>query len=83
MSAAYVRRYYGVPAKRGGRIRFQGEPGRIASFDGQYLRARLGDERHSVKLHPTWRVQYLDDSGQVIWPKPQPIATPELPGGDA
>lgn len=70
MSAEYVRRYYGVPAKRGGRIRFlyNGErEGTITSFDGQYLRVRFDGETRSERLHPTWKVDYLDNDGKCIW----------------
>jgi hypothetical protein len=57
MSMEYVRRYYGVPAKRGGRIRFRGMGGTITSAD-HHLRARM-DDGSRVILHPTWQVEYL------------------------
>jgi hypothetical protein len=53
----YVRRFYGVPAKRGGRIRFDGVEGTITSAT-HHLRARMDDGRRVI-LHPTWRVEYL------------------------
>lgn len=65
MSAKYVRDYYRVPAKKGGRIRFSwsgwhGTPeGTIMSFPGQYLRVRM-DDGSVFLLHPTWMVEYLD-----------------------
>lgn len=64
MSAKYVRDTYGVPAKRGGRIRFtwggwHGSPlGTIVSFPGQYIRVRM-DDGGVYQLHPTWEVEYL------------------------
>jgi hypothetical protein len=57
MSMEYVRRFYGVPAKRGGRIRFDGVEGTITSAT-HHLRARMDDGRRVI-LHPTWRVEYL------------------------
>ena len=65
MPLACVRRAYGVPAKRGTRIRYTGGPepktGVITSASGQYLRVHFDGEprlrRHT--LHPTWHVEYL------------------------
>ena len=57
MTMEWVRRNYGVPAKRGGRVLFSGLPGRILSAT-HYLRVRL-DTGERVILHPTWRVEYL------------------------
>ena len=65
MSMEGVRRAYGVPAKRGTRIRYTGgakpQLGTIMSATGQYLRVHFDGEprlrRHS--LHPTWKVEYL------------------------
>ena len=60
----YVRNYYKVPAHKDGRIRYTGDPegprfGTIVGFDGQYVMARLDGDRHTSKLHPTWKVEYL------------------------
>ncbi|MFI5614674.1 hypothetical protein [Amycolatopsis sp. NPDC051903] len=60
MSAAYVRRYYGVPARRGARVEFDGRPGVITSCPGAHVRVRLEGETHSALAHPTWRMTYLD-----------------------
>lgn len=59
MSAEYVRRTYGVPAKRGGRVIVDGHKGVITSFRDGALRVRFDGETRSVPAHPTWRVQYL------------------------
>jgi hypothetical protein len=63
MSLLYIRKMYGVPAKRGGRIEFQyTKPptlGTIVGADGQYLSVRFDGKKHSVNLHPTWEVTYL------------------------
>lgn len=58
MTAAYIRAYYGVPAKRGGRVVVDGVPGEIVGFDSQYLRVRFDGTRHVVPVHPTWQVTY-------------------------
>lgn len=58
MSAAYVRSYYGVPAKRGMRVDIQGKPATIVGFSGASLRVRLDGEKHIVNAHPTWEITY-------------------------
>lgn len=67
MSLAYIRRYYGVPAKRGGRVTYKGMPGVITGSSDAHLRVRLDGETESVILHPTWNVTYgepaPDDAG--------------------
>lgn len=67
MSMEYIRRTYGVPAKRGTRIRYT-DPGgvtwtgRITSARGQYLRVLVDDRvpgyRRRLLLHPAWQVTY-------------------------
>lgn len=64
MTAAYVRSYYGVPAKRRMRIKFDGRPGEIVGFRDQYLRVRLDGERRLVTLHPTWRIDYPEPASR-------------------
>lgn len=59
MTAAYVRSYYKVPAKRGGRVIADGKPGVITGFSDQYIRVRLDGERVSRNWHPTWRMEYV------------------------
>lgn len=56
---AYVRAYYGVPAKRGTRVTICGKPGRITSGAGNYIRVLMDGERKPGIYHPTWRVDYL------------------------
>lgn len=53
--------HYGVPAKRGGRIRFDGKPGRITSGSGGHLMIQLDDDPPGwrTRVHPTWRMEYL------------------------
>lgn len=59
-SLDYVRRVYGVPAKRGMRVVADGQPGVITSGDGAHIRIRLDGEKHSAPWHPTWRIDYGD-----------------------
>lgn len=64
MSFAYVRKYYGVPAKRGGRVEYTGdgksELGTIISANGSHLNIRLDGIKHTMPFHPTWKLRYLD-----------------------
>ena len=64
----YVRKRYGVPAKRGGKILFTGTSdgraveGTILSAQNGYLFVEfqvnaLVSQR--AKIHPTWKVEYL------------------------
>lgn len=63
MSMDYIRRTYGVPARRGDRIIYGGITapiaGTITMADGAYLRVRFDGWKKSVRLHPTWRITYL------------------------
>lgn len=65
---AAIRRYYGVPAKRGGRVRlgpgFVRDGGREGTITGaqrgtMHVRVRLDGERHARPYHPTWELDYL------------------------
>lgn len=53
-----MRRYYGVPAKRGMRVTVDGRPGLIVSFPGQYIGVRFDGEQFTSRCHPTWEVEY-------------------------
>jgi hypothetical protein len=59
----YVRDYYSVPARRGGRVRYTGdkEPrlGTITSARHGGLRIRLDGDKHPLPFHPTWELEYL------------------------
>lgn len=68
MSLEYIRKTYGVPAKRGGRIRFDDSfgtiwEGRITSAKGAYLRMapddRIPGSKKRLILHPVWNIEYL------------------------
>lgn len=61
MSLPAIRRRYGVPAKRGGRVTFEGRPARITAASGHHLRLRLdGEKGRTGRYHPLWRIDYLD-----------------------
>lgn len=67
MSLEYIRCAYGVPAKRGARIRYT-DPGgvvwtgRITAARGAHLLVLVDDRvpgyRKRLKLHPTWNITY-------------------------
>ncbi|MFD4457675.1 hypothetical protein [Nocardia sp. NPDC058480] len=65
MSMKYVRDYYAVPAKRGGRVRYTGdkEPqlGTITSARQGGLLIRLDGDKRSLPFHPTWELEYLTE----------------------
>ena len=55
MSFDYIRRYYGVPAKRGGRVAWDTSNGTRAGTITRatnYVYVRFDDAKHSVPLHP-------------------------------
>lgn len=59
----YIRNYYRVPAKRGGRVRYTGgkspRTGTIKSARHGYLRIVLDGDKHAGVFHPTWELEYL------------------------
>lgn len=67
MSMQRIREQYGVPAKRGGEVRFRGERAVILSADptGAYLWLELpwGSTKRVGPVHPTWEMDYLDGEG--------------------
>lgn len=67
MSFEYIQRTYRVPAKRGGRILYKGQPGTILATKGPYLRIRLDGQGYVGNYHPTWKIDYLGPDGRVIW----------------
>jgi len=65
----YIRDWYGVPAKRGGRIRYgKALPaeGTILSGKNARLRVRLDDSKRTVLLHPCWEVTYLPSRNALL-----------------
>jgi hypothetical protein len=64
MSMQYIRDYYGVPAKRGGRVIYTGGrfplTGTIVGSRNAHLRIRLDGEKRISDFHPTWELKYID-----------------------
>lgn len=58
MSMEYIRKTYGVPAKRGMRVTRDGRPGVITGSGSTYVRVRFDGWNHSRPCHPTWRMEY-------------------------
>lgn len=64
----HIRKMYNVPAKRGGRIRFEKRnTGTIVAARYGRLRVRFDGEKRSVFLHPTWEVEYLPNTSGAIF----------------
>ena len=69
MSMEYIRRTYNVPAKRGGRVIYTDSNGVVfhctiksATTSGHLMVLvddRVPGYRDRLKLHPTWRLEYL------------------------
>lgn len=63
MSIEYIRKTYGVPAKRGGRVEYTGdgerELGTIRSARGSHLNIQLDGVNHTMPFHPTWELRYI------------------------
>lgn len=62
MSLDYIAKSYGVPAKKGQRIRFtfRGDRlGTVLGARGSNLKIRLDGDKHYGLYHPTWELEYL------------------------
>jgi hypothetical protein len=61
----YIRRVYGVPAKRGGRIVYgdvsEEVGGTITGARGSHIRIKLDGSKFSHNFHPTWHIKYLPE----------------------
>ncbi|MFC8447590.1 hypothetical protein [Kitasatospora sp. NPDC057223] len=74
MTADWIRRHYDVPARRGGRIAYTGDPtkgrqlGTIVAFPDSHLRIRLDGQRHLITTHPTWKIEYLPKAEWTLTP---------------
>jgi hypothetical protein len=61
----YIRMTYGVPAMRGGRVRYTGGKspmdGIITGSDGSRLKIRIPELSETpLTFHPTWELEYLE-----------------------
>lgn len=63
MSLEYIRKTYGVPAERGGRVEYTGGAeaieGTITGADGAHVLIRLDGRKRALPFHPTWELRYL------------------------
>ncbi len=64
MSMSYIRMSYQVPAKRGAKVIYYGASPHVAgtitgSTLSGHIRVRFDGAKRSVKLHPTWCIEYL------------------------
>lgn len=64
MTMKYIRDYYGVPAKRGVRVKYAASDGEefegvITGSKDAHLRVRFPNTNHSWIMHPTWHIEYL------------------------
>ena len=57
---SYVREMYGVPAREGAKVLFNGIVAEITGAEGQYLWIVLGEARDPMLVHPTWHLEYVD-----------------------
>jgi len=68
MAIADIRKWRGVPAKRGMRV-FSTHSNRFGTIIGTtsgYLKIRLDGDKHAGCYHPTWRLNYLAKDGSVL-----------------
>lgn len=69
MSLEYIRKTYGVPAKRGAPVRFTPDSrdksmdGRIVGSRGALLRVRFDGFKKPWLCHPTWEMKYTAHNG--------------------
>lgn len=73
MSMDSIRRFYGVPAKRGGRVVYTGGTvpahGTIVGSRGDLLRVRLDGTGRTLLFHPAWALEYLDGPKADVEPE--------------
>lgn len=76
MSLEYIRKSYGVPAWRGGRVEYTGDGapkfGTISGARGSYLRISFDSGKRLGLYHPTWEIRYLDAPSSNAEGKPKP-----------
>jgi hypothetical protein len=62
----YIRKAYGVPARRGARVKFtdasKAVRGTVVGSRGHYLRVKWDVSGFVQTMHPTWMLIYLDKS---------------------
>jgi hypothetical protein len=75
----HIRKMYNVPARRGGRIRFEGRDiGTIVAARHGRLRVRFDGQKRIAFLHPTWEVEYLPNAAgqaRAVASRPEPACS--------
>lgn len=66
MSLEYIRKFYGVPATRGAKVKIEESPscfikGTIVGSRDAYVLVRLDGHKKSRSFHPTWNIEYLGE----------------------
>lgn len=56
-----IREKYNVPVKRGGRVKVNGKPGTIISFDDPWLKVRLDHDSITCMVHPQPSIVYEEE----------------------
>ena len=56
----YIRRYYNVDARIGGKVRHKGIEGVITGATSPYLLIDFGNRPEGL-YHPTWKIEYLKE----------------------
>lgn len=64
MSMEYIRETYGVPAKKGGRVKYTNgsgvaTEGVITGTHGAYIKVKMDGDKLSECYHPTYNIEYL------------------------
>lgn len=54
-----IRLVYGVPAKRGGRVRYCDALGTITGSRNGRLLIRLDGDKNSRSFHPKWNIEFI------------------------
>lgn len=67
MSFKYIQDCYGVPAKRGQKVKHRERYGVITSATGQYINIRFdGDKDSTGPFHPTSEIEYINEEEKSL-----------------
>lgn len=48
----YICRHYGVPAKVGAAVEYEGKRGKVTGASGPHVKVKLDGDKHSLPYHP-------------------------------
>jgi hypothetical protein len=59
---AYIRKTYGVPARRFAPVKYRSRRGKVTGTRGNYLLIKFEDENkgNRIPYHPTWEIEWLE-----------------------